>query len=181
LEEANFKAISDDLLTRFPNDFRIEHYNHWACGWVDRLVCKILIHKDKEIVDENISEAFLEAMKYHEMLDDYPVIDETLYADMETLEIFKVMSDLPTYLLDMIDTDDDNWLHKMLEALYNDNVYISPDGESWPTDSEILMAIYTEQLWNTENIDLWEDFCSRNSLEFPPRKNNPNQLSLFGE
>lgn len=181
LEEANFKAISDDLLTRFPNDFRIEHYNHWACGWVDRLVCKILIHKDKEIVDENISEAFLEAMKYHEMLDDYPVIDETLYADMETLEIFKVMSDLPTYLLDMIDTDDDNWLHKMLEALYNDNVYISPDGESWPTDSEILMAIYTEQLWNTENIDLWEDFCSKNSLEFPPRKNNPNQLSLFGE
>lgn len=182
LEEANFKAISDDLLTRFPNDFRIERYKHWATGWVERLVCRILIHKDKEIVDENISEAFNEAMRYHEMLDDYPIIDETLYADMETLEIIQVMTDLPNYLLEMIDTEDPDWVQKMLESLYeNLNVAICPDAESWPKDNEILMAIYSKELWNPENIEAWEDFCSENKLEFPPKKKNPNQLNLFGE
>jgi len=179
LDEANFKAICDDLMTRFPNDFRIEHYNHWAVGWVDRLVCRILIHKDKEFIDDNISEAFVEAIKYHTMLADYPIIDETLYADMEALEISKVISDLPIYMSDMIDTDDETWLVKVLASMYDSNIEICPDAGIWPTDNDILMAVYTEQLWNTENIALWEDFCSENGLELPSKKPNPNQLRLF--
>lgn len=180
LEEANFKAISEDLMTKYPDDFRIEHYRHWACGWVDRLVCRILIHKDKGFVEENITEAFAKAIEYHIQLEDYPIFDENLYSEMQAEEIFKCITDMPKYLLDMVDQDDAFWVDKVLHSLYeNLNVYIDPDAEIYPKDDEILMAIYIEQLWNTENIDLWEDFCSRNNLEFPPKKKNPNQLSLF--
>lgn len=182
LEEANFKAISEDLMSKYPNDFRIEHYGHWACGWVDRLVCRILHHKDKGLVEENITEAFAKAIEYHIQLEDYPIFDENLYSEMEAEEVFRSITDLPNYLLDMIDQDDPFWVDKILHSLYeNLNVYIDPDAEIYPKDSEILMAVYIEQLWNPETIDLWEDFCSTNNLEFPPKKNNPNQLNLFGD
>jgi hypothetical protein len=63
--------------------------------------------------------------------------------------------------------------------MYDSNIEICPDAGVWPNDDDILMAVYTEQLWNTENIALWEDFCSRNGLEMPSIKENPNQLKLF--
>lgn len=180
LEEANFKAISEDLMTKYPDDFRIEHYRHWACGYVDRLVCRILIHKDKGIIEENITEAFAKAIEHHIELEDYPIFDENLYSEMQAEEILRSITDLPNYLLDMIDQDDAFWVDKILHSLYeNLNVYIDPDAEIYPKDSEILMAVYIEQLWNPENIELWEEFCSQNNLEFPPKKNNPNQLKLF--
>lgn len=180
LEEANFKAISEDLMTKYPDDFRIEHYRHWACGWVDRLVCRILIHKDKGFVEENITEAFAKAIECHIQLEDYPIFDENLYSEMETEEIFQCITDLPKYLLDMIDQNDSSWVDKIIHSLYeNLNVEIVPDADIYPKDDEILMAVYIEQLWNTENIDLWEEFCERNHLEFPMKKHNPNQLNLF--
>lgn len=180
LEEANFKAISEKLMTQYPDDFRIEHYKHWACGYVDRLVCRILIHKDKGFVEENITEAFAKAIEYHIELEDYPIFDEDLYYDMEAKEVFKMITDLPRYILDMIDEDDAFWVDKILHSL-NENlgIYIDPDAEIYPKDAEILMAVYLEQIWNPEKIELWEEFCSRNNLEYPPRLKNPNQLKLF--
>lgn len=180
LEEANFKAISEKLMTQYPDDFRIEHYRHWACGYVDRLVCRILIHKDKGFVEENITEAFAKAIEYHIELEDYPIFDEDLYYEMEAKEIFECITNLPRYLLDMIDEDDAFWVDKILHSL-NENlsIYIDPDAEIYPKDDEILMAAYLEQIWNPEKIELWEEFCSRNNLEYPPRLKNPNQLKLF--
>lgn len=182
LSKANFKAISEELMTKYPDDFRIENYKHWACGWVDRLVCRVLIHKDKGFVEENITKAFSEAIDYHLSLEDYGVIDENLYSEMEAEAVIECITDLPKYLLDMIDQDDAFWVDKIIHSLYeNLNVEIYPDAEIYPKDSEILMAVYIEQLWNQENIDLWEDFCVTNNLEFPPKKTNPNQLTLFGD
>lgn len=180
LEEANFKSISEKLMTQYPDDFRIEHYRHWACGYVDRLVCRILIHKDKGFVEENITEAFAKAIEYHIELEDYPIFDEDLYYEMEAKEIFECITNLPRYLLDMIDEDDAFWVDKILHSL-NENlsIYIDPDAEIYPKDDEILMAAYLEQIWNPEKIELWEEFCSRNNLEYPPRLKNPNQLKLF--
>lgn len=182
LEQANFKAISKDLIEKFPEDFRIEQFSHWACGWVDQLVCRILIHKDKGFVEENITEAFRKVIDYHNSLEDYPIIDENLYTEMENAAIIESMAELPEYLLEMIDTNDSFWIDKTLHSLYeNLDVEISPDANIYPKDDEILMAVYMEQLWNPENIELWDEFCSQNNLEFPPKKNNPKQLNLFGD
>jgi hypothetical protein len=181
LENANFKAISEELMEKFPDDFRIENYSHWACGWVDRLVCKILIHKDKRFVDENITEAFRAAIRIHEVLDDYPVYDENLYSEMQVEEIYSFMNDLPSPILDMVDQYDENWVAKIVEQLEIDGVYIDPDASIYPKDDEILEAIYRAEIWNPENIEDWEEWCDTNGFEYPPKKKNPNQLSLFGE
>ena len=42
LEISNFDFITKDLISKFPNDFKIENYSHWMVGNVDRLVCRIL-------------------------------------------------------------------------------------------------------------------------------------------
>lgn len=182
LENANFVAISDDLIRKYPDDFRVEQYKHWACGWVDRLVCKVLLHKDGGFVRENITEAFIAAMDYHERLQDEGIISDELYYGYQAEEILRSISDLPKYLSDMIDQDSPFWVDTVLSTLeYEMNVYIDPDADVWPKDSEILMAVYMSELWNTENIHLWEDFCFENKLEFPPKRKNKNQLSLFGE
>ena len=51
LQEANFKSITEDLIAKYPNDFRIEHYSHWASGWVERLTCRVLIHKENGFLE----------------------------------------------------------------------------------------------------------------------------------
>lgn len=180
LGESNFKAISDDLMTRYPDDFRIENYRHWVCGWVDRLVCRILINEKDGIVESNITDAFKAAIDYQHKLENYPIIDEDLYNEMQAADIINCITDLPPYLINMIDQDDMYWVDKILQCLWEDlDVYIDPDAELYPKDGEILMAVYMQELWNPENIDLWQEFCEENNLEFPPKKKNPNQLTLF--
>lgn len=181
LEVSNFQYISSDLMNRYPDDFRIEEYRHWACGWVKRLTCRILNSPGK-ITDSNITDAFLSAIRWHKDLDEYPIANEDHYGEMQAAAIFESITEMPNYLSDMIDKDDAFWVDKILHCLDEElNVYIDPDAELYPKDSEILMAAYICQLWNEENIDLWEDFCSENNLQFPPKKKNPNQLNLFEE
>ena len=180
LELSNFKVISEDLMQKFPDDFRVEYYKHWACGWVERLVCKVL-KSPNDFSEENITDAFKAAIDWHKELQDYPIADEDVYGEMQAADVVSSIADLPQYLKDMIDEDDAFWVDKIIECLEQElNVYIDPDAELYPKDSDILMAVYIKQIWNPENIDLWENFCLENNLEFPMRKNNPNQLSLFG-
>lgn len=181
LEEANFKAISEDLISKYPNDFRIEHYRHWLCGWVDRLVCRVLIDEKKGFSEQNITEAFAKAVEYHQTLNDYPIFDEDLYYDMQAEATYDSIKDLPSYMLNMIDQNDPDWVTKIIECLDQElNVYIDPDAELYAKDDDILLAVYIKELWNPEEIELWEDFCSRNNLQYPPKKKNHNQLHLFG-
>ena len=51
LERANFKYITEELMAIFPDDYRIETYNHWAVGSVDRLVCRVYEEDtDKKVI-----------------------------------------------------------------------------------------------------------------------------------
>ena len=179
LDKANFKVIRDDLMQEFPNNFRIENYTHWAAGYVDQLVCRVL-KEPGEVTEENITEAFEAAIAWHVKLDDYPVLDEFLYSEMDMLANFKFINDLPYKY--MFNENDSDWQGKLLESLeVNMNFYVSMDSCSIPNDWDIMMAAYKAELWDPENIDVWEDFCKDNGLEFPPRKKNINQLSLFGD
>lgn len=181
LQTSNFEVITNDLMKRFPEDFRIEGYGHWAVGHIDRLVCRVL-KSPGEVTKDNITDAFIAAMKWNDELMDYPIADEGHYSDMETLAIFDWVNDLPSYqpFIDMFDEDMVDWQDKLLVSLYDDlNETICPDTQSYPKDNEILMAAYISGIWNPEKIELWEEFCSENNLEYPPKRNNPNQLNLF--
>ena len=83
LQLSNFKVISSDLMEKFPNDFRIETYRHWAVGSVDRLLCRVLKEQELGIVIDNITDAFKAAMLWQDKLQSYPIADEEDYMEME--------------------------------------------------------------------------------------------------
>jgi hypothetical protein len=51
----------NDLIEKYPENFKVEQYNHWLCGWVDRLTCRIL--KTEGEVTEKIEDGLLRKLK----------------------------------------------------------------------------------------------------------------------
>lgn len=182
LDISNFEVITKDLIEKYPNDFRIENYGHWLCGWVDRLCCRV-IKNQGEINEENITKAFHAAMEWHEKLSDYPVASENDYSEREYEAAIEFIQDLPNSILDLVDPSIDGWSEKIFhELVHNMDVDFIPDSESYPTDDELITAIYNMQLWDINSIDEWNEWTDRNGLErIPYKQENPNQLKLFEE
>ena len=134
-----------------------------------------------DVTESNISPAFIAAMEWQEKLMEYSVADERDYFDKEYESVIESIKELPSYLLDLIDTSDYNWADFIYNELAtNMNIEIVPDAGLYPKDEDILMAVYSLQYWNKENIEGWTEFIERNNLEpIPTRQYNPNQLNLF--
>jgi hypothetical protein len=175
LEKANFKYITEDLMGSFPEDFRIETYNHWAVGSVDRLVCRIY-EEDRK----TIALPFLLAMEWLDKLDDYPVADEDTYQDMvdsdnvDSLDFWNYLN--PGF----IDTNkSEHWASDILYELeVNMDTFVSFEN-GHPKDDDIIRAIYNLQYWNPEKFMEWYRFCDDNGLERPPF--TANEISKYDE
>jgi hypothetical protein len=161
LEKANFKYITEELMGLFPEDFRIETYNHWLVGSVDRLTCRIY-EEDRK----TIALPFVFAMEWLDKLADYPVADEDTYQEMlgndsiESIEFWESIN--PGY----IDSDKNTgWAEEVLHEL-EVNMDIDVNGSGF-NDIDILMAIYNLQLWSAQGYEKWFEFCDQNNLERP--------------
>jgi len=82
IDVSNFEVISKDLITNYPDDFRVETYTHWLVGSVDRLVCRVLKNESMGLVGWNITDAFISAMCWKNELKDYPIADEDNYEQL---------------------------------------------------------------------------------------------------
>jgi hypothetical protein len=69
LEQSNADFIEKTLK---PYGVKIEHFNHWAVGWVDNLVLKVF---DNNVV----TEAFEKFVEIKQQFEDYPALDEDDY------------------------------------------------------------------------------------------------------
>lgn len=65
--------------TKLTELVAIEEANHWACGWLQYLV-----------IDPTATELIATAEKQLEQLDDYPVLDEGNFSELETEEANEV-------------------------------------------------------------------------------------------
>jgi len=181
LTKSNFKYITEELMDIFPDDYRIENYNHWAVGWVDRLVCRVYDDDDKKI----ISSSFYLAMEWLDKLDDYPVADEDSYGTMmhiDNIESLDFWADICPGYVDIEKYPD--WAGDVIYELeVNMNIEFHLDSGS-PKDEDIVQAIYNLQYWNPAGYVKWFEFCDRNNLERPQfsvndiSRNNPNQLEM---
>lgn len=180
MDISNFETITKKLTSEYPNDFRIERYNHWACGSIERLVCRIL-KEETEISDSNITSAFKKAMSCLDSLNDYPVYDEDDYIGRLDEEAISCLYNLPDYLENMIDTNVTNYGENIYHELtVNMNIEFNVDGEQYPKDDDIKYAVYCLQIWNNEAIEEWNEWTDQNDMErISTRKENPNQLKLF--
>ena len=98
LERSNWFIISTDLKKRFPDDIHEESANHWAVGWCETLRVKVLIDPEKEITEDNITEAFKAVLKWKHALEDYPVADEEHWTELEHEEMVKYLDDEIPYI-----------------------------------------------------------------------------------
>ena len=158
----------------FPNDFRIENYNHWAVGWVDRLVCRVYDDDDKKI----ISSAFYLAMEWLDKLDNYPVADEDSYGEMlyiDNIESLDFWSEICPGYIDIEKHPD--WASEVIHELeVNMNIEFHLDSGT-PKDEDIIQAIYNLQYCNAAGYVKWYEFCDRNGLEKPPF--TANEISKY--
>jgi hypothetical protein len=181
LEKSNFKVISEELQSKYPDDFRIEKFNHWAAGWVNSLTCRVL--KDENgIGNENITDAFKSVIQWHERLDEYALADEDVYYSLLTEECIGIIEDMPDYLTLMIDTANDGWAEKINYTLNNDlNFEFNPDIGQYPNDNKILEAVLVSNLCNPLRWGEWNEWCDEQGFDRPnfENKENPNQLKLF--
>ena len=189
LEISNFEVITKDLISKFPNDFRIENYSHWMVGNVDRLVCRILKYElpfIEQVKEEDITIAFIAAMEWLDKLRDYPVADEGDYSDKQYEQGIKEIIEWDKENPGIIYKDNlniEHWADRIWYELGNDGY--SFEDNYFPSDEVIYKVIYKLGLQNEEQYNKWVEFCKKNNLDMPASfaneisKNNPDQLKLF--
>lgn len=92
-ERSNYRRIFEDMGKLFPDedtetnmlswvtDFRA---SHWAVGWVESIVVRVLYDADEDITPQNITSAFRHIAGIARYLrDDYPLYDESDYSALE--------------------------------------------------------------------------------------------------
>jgi hypothetical protein len=134
-----------------------------------------------EVIHSNISEAFKSVMTCKDELNDYPIYDQNDYFDRLYKEAIDFLYDLPDYLKNMIDINVPNYAEDIYHELTaNMNIEFDVDGEQYPKDEQLLLAVYNLQIWNIEAIEEWNEWTSENKRESVlTAKKNPNQLNLF--
>ena len=189
LEISNFEVITRDLISKFPNDFRIENYSHWMVGNVDRLVCRILKYElpfIDQVNEKDITTAFIAAMEWLDQLNDYPVADEGDYSDKQYEQGIKEIIEWDKENPGIIYKDNlniEHWADRIWYELGNDGY--SFEDNYFPSDEVIYKVIYKLGLQNEEQYNKWVEFCEKYNLDMPASfenemsKNNPDQLKLF--
>lgn len=75
---SNQEVIKADLERINKNHVEILRSNHWACGWVEQLIAKVLHHGKPTRVG-------LRVLYWVEQLNEYPVADENDYQEREDM------------------------------------------------------------------------------------------------
>lgn len=160
LDQSNYAVIKKDMEERFPNDVSDERFNHWAVGWVDHLLVRMLDGKG------NVTPAGIAILEWQDRLSDYPVADESDYSERETeATIENIMSE------GRID-------RKMAEEVYgwlwdhNERALENRDDQGgYPSEEAIEAALEgLGYVWDEETEE-WKE----------PEEENPSQLRLFGK
>ena len=188
LDLSNFSVITRNLMNRFPDDFRIEGFGHWAVGHTDRLVVRIL-KQDGPVNEENITDAFRAAMEWQDELLDYPVANDEHYSEMIYQDAIEIIRDIPSYLKSLIREDAEDWEDLVWQYLANyEDLIIDSDAELYPDDHQILAGIFHYGLMVKDEDDTynsWNEYCIENNYDnliVTPEKimqMNPLQSTLF--
>jgi hypothetical protein len=93
LEESNYQRILEDMRTAHPDEDMGYHLlewvadfrsSHWAVGWMEQILVRVLYDPDEDITPPNITSAFREVMGIADWLStEYPIYDESDYSERE--------------------------------------------------------------------------------------------------
>jgi hypothetical protein len=84
---SNYACVTRDMTEVFPADVYEQHFSHWAVGYGQSLVVRVLRDADDDIEPGNITAAFAAITSIATWLrDDYPLYDESDYSEREYAE-----------------------------------------------------------------------------------------------
>jgi len=163
-DRANYKVFHRDVVSQYEDHFTSERMNHWAVGWVERTLVKVLVNDEDGIVFENITDAFCETVSVLTSYEEYPVLDDATYHDMEWDENISIVE---AYAPKMIDRDVQLWSTMLLSKLLENDVECCPDADCYPSEEDMIMAAYECGMCDKEYEEEWLEFCFDNNLTKP--------------
>lgn len=184
-ELANFESVVEELTERFGpedssedstnvNQWWINGATHWACGYVDQIMVRILINmppvdEDSDtpdywtpqefeayFVEDNITEVFklcIENLKYVD--EQYPVLNESKLSEMEYKGTLKNMSyNWPSWAT----TDAWSQNGEVFSWLWQHDVYAGGEDSDWYSEDEIGVACVALGFIIPEEIEECEEW-----------------------
>ena len=108
LGQSNYACVLRDMAAVFPGDIYEQHFSHWAVGYGQSLVVRVLRDPDDDIEPGNITAAFAAVTSIAGFLRaDYPFWDESDYSEREYAESQATFDESWGDLLRGWDTDND--------------------------------------------------------------------------
>lgn len=80
---ANWQDATEHFLEKYPDEAHIQRSSHWAVGWCEELIVRIVIDPDAELTEDNITDVFKECMEWMEVVLDEGYLDESTVSDLE--------------------------------------------------------------------------------------------------
>ena len=165
LDHANYQAFHRDIVPDYIHHFESERMNHWAVGWIERTLVKVLVNDEDGIIFENITDAFCKTVEVLDCLQEYAVLDDELYCEMEWKKNIDILeSESPP----MVSREDPGWVEKLLGELLDMDVEMIPDADCYPSVEEIVEAAYNVNLVSKEHEEEWLEFCFDHNMIKPP-------------
>lgn len=81
LVESNYECIREELEERYPDDYTVEAFSHFAVGSISHIMVRLLTPEGR------ISAAGIYCAQVWEELEQYPVLDEERWSQMEMDEL----------------------------------------------------------------------------------------------
>jgi len=163
LQESNFHVISKDLMERFPDDFDIAGVKHWAVGPMDQLRVRIL-KSDGIVAFENVTDAFKALIHWHDLLESYPVADESDFYDREyEAEIkdlaWRLQYTEPLKYLIHVDGDHEELAGDLISEInqFDYCSYAEP-----ASDEQLLEAAFELGLCLFDEAEYWNEWAENN-------------------
>lgn len=116
LYRSNYRRVFSDMRTLAPDEDMGENWlswvtdfrsSHWAYGWMEQIVARVLYDPDEDITPDNITAPFRHIMEIADYLaHEYPVYDESDYSELESEQITEYFNQEWSALLRRWDDED---------------------------------------------------------------------------
>jgi hypothetical protein len=136
LDQSNAVVIAESLEPFIESgDARAESHSHWACGWVAGFA--IRIYRDGQITP-----AFAEWHELRERIDNYPILDEIGYGNLEYEAAIENIGNAGYRIPHEYDVPED-WAGQIYSWLLDHGYHCeNRDGQGyWPSDEELEEAV----------------------------------------
>lgn len=161
IEISNFDFISHDLMSRYPDDYKVVGVGHWAVGHLDQLTVRVLKDENAGFVEDNITEAFEQAMVWVDALKSYAIACEHHYSALVLDEVFNYSKQiLPDEIYINVSVDDTVGL---LLSVIQEDEYFDYDN-TVPCTTDMYLAAYNLGLCDYNEKDFWDEFVLENNL-----------------